>query len=113
MPLFSEWQNFYVVIGSAAGALIGLQFVVMALIANMPRTTDLAGAGAAFSTQTIVQFASVLFMAAIVCVPWHEDCSPFELLFVAGAIGFIYSIRNAVILHRQSAYIPAPEDRPF
>jgi len=30
-PLLAQWQNFYVIAGSSAGALTGLQFVVMAL----------------------------------------------------------------------------------
>ena len=34
MTPLSEWGNFYVMVGSAAGALIGLQFVVMTLVAN-------------------------------------------------------------------------------
>jgi hypothetical protein len=28
-----EWENFYVIVGSSAGALIGLQFVIITLIA--------------------------------------------------------------------------------
>ncbi len=38
MTALGRWQNFYVIVGSSAGALIGLQFVVMALVADMPRT---------------------------------------------------------------------------
>ncbi|MFI5394691.1 MAG: transposase [Candidatus Binatia bacterium] len=34
-PPLSEWQSFYVIVGSSGAALIGIQFVVMALIANM------------------------------------------------------------------------------
>jgi hypothetical protein len=29
MPVLAAWENFYVIVGSSAGALIGLQFVVM------------------------------------------------------------------------------------
>jgi len=36
MSEFGKWDSFYVIAGSAAGALIGLQFVVMALIAVRP-----------------------------------------------------------------------------
>src|SRR5436190_24376937 len=32
----SLWENFYVIVGSSAGALTGLQFVVMALIPDSP-----------------------------------------------------------------------------
>ena len=31
------WESFYVILGSSAAALTGLQFVVMALVADMPR----------------------------------------------------------------------------
>jgi hypothetical protein len=45
MKLLSEWANFYVIVGSAAGALIGLQFVVVTLIAERPpRNANEAGA---------------------------------------------------------------------
>ena len=37
MPALTEWENFYVIVGSSAGALIGLQFVVITLIAERPR----------------------------------------------------------------------------
>ena len=36
LPLLA-WQNFYVIVGSSGGALIGIQFVVMALIASKPK----------------------------------------------------------------------------
>jgi len=31
-----EWENFHVIVGSSAGALIGLQFVVITFIAERP-----------------------------------------------------------------------------
>ena len=56
MTALSGWENFYVIVGSSAGALIGLQFVVIALIADMPIVRGQAQAGAAFATPTIVHF---------------------------------------------------------
>jgi hypothetical protein len=50
MTALSGWANFYVIVGSSAGALIGLQFVVMALVADMPRSPNQAQAGQAFAT---------------------------------------------------------------
>ena len=52
MSELTEWDSFYVIVGSAAGALIGLQFVVKTLIAERPKPA--AEAGAAFGTPTIV-----------------------------------------------------------
>ena len=71
MTPLSGWQNFYVIVGSSAGALIGLQFVVMALIADLPRGPGAAQAGQAFATPTIVHFSSVLLLSAALCAPWH------------------------------------------
>ena len=36
MAELEHWDSFYVIVGAAAGALIGLQFVVMTLIAENP-----------------------------------------------------------------------------
>src|SRR5271157_4358910 len=36
MTALAGWESFYVIVGSSAGALIGLQFVVITLIADMP-----------------------------------------------------------------------------
>src|ERR1051325_5019553 len=62
MPGFEEWESFYVIVGAAAGALIGLQFVVMTLMGDRPMS---AAASAAFSTPQIVHFSAVLLFAGI------------------------------------------------
>jgi hypothetical protein len=50
MTTLAEWGNFYVIVGSSAGALIGLQFVVITLIADTPGARGHAQAGGAFAT---------------------------------------------------------------
>jgi len=72
MTALSGWENVYVIVGSDAGALIGLQFLVMTLIANMPITRNNAHAGDIFTTPTVVHFGVVLLLSAVVCVPWNE-----------------------------------------
>jgi len=72
MTALAEWQNFYVIVGSSAGALIGLQFVVMALVADMPRTPVQAQAGHAFATPTIIYFGTVLMLSAALSAQWHS-----------------------------------------
>src|SRR5262245_57777927 len=71
MTALDGWGNFYVIVGSAAGALIGLQFVVMTLIAERPPLRA-ADAGAAFATPTIVHFAVALLLSAVASAPWHD-----------------------------------------
>ena len=68
MSEFTEWESFYLIVGGSAGALIGLQFVVMALIAERP-LLHVAEGGAAFITPTIVHFGAVLLLSALVRVP--------------------------------------------
>ena len=68
----SEWQNFYVIMGSAGAGLTGLQFVVVALIADLPVETGDGSASEAFATPTIVHFVAVLMLAASAVMPWHS-----------------------------------------
>jgi len=110
MTALTEWQNFYVIVGSSAGALIGLQFVVIALIASLPRKVDLAHAGAAFSTPTIVYFASVLFLAALMCAPWHSFMPVIAFWGAAGLAGILYCAIITRTMQRQTAYRPEFED---
>src|SRR5262245_37124598 len=65
----SLWESFYVIVGSSAGALAGLQFVVMALVTESSATRSM-GEIAAFGTPTIVHFCEVLLIAASLSAPW-------------------------------------------
>jgi hypothetical protein len=69
MTALAGWENFYVIVGSSAGALIGLQFVVITLIANRPVVTDQVQAGDAFATPTVVHFGAVLLLSATASAP--------------------------------------------
>jgi hypothetical protein len=71
MTAVSGWENFYVIVGSSVGALIGLQFVVITLIADIPIGEVAAQAGHAFATPTIVHFGAVLLLAGVLSAPWH------------------------------------------
>src|SRR3989442_2500685 len=65
---FSAWESFYVIIGSSAAALTGLQFVVVVLGAEARSLGPEVGA---FGTPTVVHFFAVLLMSAILSVPWR------------------------------------------
>jgi hypothetical protein len=111
MPELNEWDSFYVIIGSAAGALIGLQFVVLTLIAERPPVDPLANS--AFSTPTIVHFSAVLLLSAVLRAPWHS-LVPIALLWALGALaGIIYTLIVTRRVKRQTAYQPGVEDWTF
>ena len=58
-PVLLPWANFYVIVGSSGAALTGLQFVVIALIAETTRRSNPDTIGV-FGTPTIVHFCAVL-----------------------------------------------------
>ena len=87
----AAWNSFFIIVGSSAGALIGLQFVVMALIAERfpPRAAE---AGPAFATPTIVHFGAVLLLSAVQSAPWQEVTFVSAILGLMGLSGVAYII---------------------
>jgi hypothetical protein len=113
MAELGGWANFYVIVGTAAGALIGLQFVVMTLIANMPVGHVDALAGDAFGTPTVVHFAVVLLLTAVGCAPWGAAEQIAALWVLVGLGGAAYIVIVARRMRRQAAYRPVFEDTLF
>jgi hypothetical protein len=111
MSELGQWDSFYVIVGSAAGALIGLQFVVMTLIATRARRA--ADAGAAFGTPTIVHFSAVLFLSALLRAPWQTIAIPAALLGLMGLGGVAYAAITVRRMRRQAIYEPELEDWLF
>ncbi|HEX4269757.1 MAG TPA: hypothetical protein VHZ32_00150 [Rhizomicrobium sp.] len=112
MSELHEWDNFYVILGSAAGALIGLQFVVMTLIAERPTATS-GDAARAFATPTIVHFSCCLLIAALICVPWPDMTTGACVGGAVGVCGLLYMTVILMRMLRQSAYRPDWEDWTF
>jgi hypothetical protein len=113
MTALAGWENFYVIVGSSAGALIGLQFVVIALIADMQIEQDLAQVGDAFATPTIVHFGSVLLLSAVLNAPWHGITTAAALWGLLGLSGIVYEIIVARRMRVQIVYTPEFEDWLF
>jgi hypothetical protein len=109
MSELAKWDTFYVIVGSAAGALIGLQFVVLTLIAEKPHTGS-AEAGAAFGSPTIVHFGVVLFLSALLHAPWQSINVVATLWGLVGFGGIVYSVIIVRRMRNQDAYKPIFED---
>jgi hypothetical protein len=112
MPGFEEWESFYVIVGTAAAALIGLQFVVMTLIAERPQMAT-AEAGAAFASPTVVHFSAVLLLAALLRMPWTSYTVAIALWGSIGAAGMLYGVIVSRRMRRQHTYRPDLEDWLF
>ncbi|HEX3100388.1 MAG TPA: hypothetical protein VHQ01_01275, partial [Pyrinomonadaceae bacterium] len=112
MTELAQWDSFYLIVGGAAGALIGLQFVVMTLIAGRS-VQPAADAGAAFGTPTIVHFGAVLFLAAILRAPWDEVIPAAILWGLIGFSGLTYGSITIRRMRSQKSYEPEFEDWLF
>jgi len=104
----AAWGNFYVIIGSAAAALTGLQFIVIVLAADRGAITP-AGTKT-FGTPTIVHFCAVLLLSAILSTPWHAPMPAAVALGICGAAGLAYVTIIFLQARRQSDYRPVLED---
>jgi hypothetical protein len=113
MTALNGWENFYVIVGSSAGALIGLQFVVITLIADTPGARVDARAGGAFATPSVVHFGVVLLLSAIVSAPWNGIATVAVLWGFVGLCGIVYAVIVARRLRVQTVYQPVFEDWLF
>ena len=104
-----DWENFYVITGSASAGLTGLTFVVIALAADAGRsiTTGLR----AYITPTILHFGTVPTLAAFLNVPGQNTMSLSIGFGVAAVVGLIYAgITVVSMLRTVSRYVPVHED---
>ena len=107
------WDNFYVILGSSAGGLTGLTFVVIALLRESGQAVRPTGVGA-FVTPTIVHFCGVLALAAFMSMP-HQSAGTLSAgLALGGLAGVAYGCLVGVNMYRiglgATRYAPVRED---
>lgn len=108
-PSLSHWANFYVILGSAAAALIGLQFIVITLIASLRRVAPAMREINAFATPNIILFSFALIISATMTAPWVGVWQPGWCCVVLGCVGFANGV--AGFWHAsKSSYKPDWED---
>ena len=117
VSLLTNWQNFYVIIGSAAATLTGLMFVVVTLITRAQvQVSSQSAAFAAFNSPNVVHFSIALLVAAILSAPWQALWNAGFLLGLCGVGGVIYVVivvRRMRRVRSQSDYQPVLEDWLF
>jgi hypothetical protein len=104
------WDNFYVIVGTAAATLTGLMFVVVTLINRSPRLQRAGETFGAFNTPSVVHFSAALGIAAMLTAPWQVLWQPVVLLGIAGLGGLSYMRLVVRRAQRQTAYSPVLED---
>jgi hypothetical protein len=105
----SSWATYYAIVGSSGGALVGLQFVVIALVADK-RDRVAEGSLSAFGTPTVVHLASALVVSAIMSAPWPSLMSLAAVLALCGLGGLAYGVTVVRRARRQGDYEPVWED---
>jgi hypothetical protein len=112
--ILEGWGDFYLIGGTAAAALTGLQFVVQTLIASEaprePVPVDPEAGIAAFGSPTVVHFAMALLISGLLTTPWPAYGGLRVSLGMLGVGGLAYV---GVVLRRtrrQRVYVPVAED---
>lgn len=96
--------------GSAAAALTGLMFVVITLVGGEARIRRDPRGISTFSTPTVLHFAQVLFVAAILCAPWRTVTVPAIMLGVGSLYGIAHLFRVTFWAQRLITYSPDVDD---
>ncbi|HLI21024.1 MAG TPA: hypothetical protein VKV32_07895 [Stellaceae bacterium] len=97
--MLSGWHDFFVVLGAAAGTLIGAMFVVVSIGGGLVKGSALPSR--IFVTPIIMHLAVVLLFCAVVLVP---SMMRLRLGAMAGAVGIVflaYAVRNAFHIRRR------------
>jgi hypothetical protein len=105
----AAWETFFFLVGSSGAALTGLQFVVIALVAESRRRAT-PGEIDAFATPTIVHFCAVLLISALMNAPWQGLSLVALAIGACGLAGIVYVF---IVLRRarhQPHYSPVFED---
>src|ERR1700694_2496040 len=108
--VLAPWSNFYILAGSSAGALTGLMFVVITLVAGVERWRRSPDGFSAFGTPTVAHFSASLLVSAILSAPWHSLVPPAIVLGLAGLCGVVYIVRAARRATRLTTYTPDLDD---
>jgi hypothetical protein len=94
LPL-DRWANFYVVTSAAAATLVGLLFVVITLAAEGAGTSE-KNRIRLYLTPTVVDFGSVLSLAAVLTIPTQSRLSATICCCFAGAAGILFTLSAQV-----------------
>ena len=77
--MFEGWSDFYLLVASAAGALIGLLFVVVTLTAGREAQSTERGASL-YMTPIVFHLATVLLGGAVAMAPGMPNWMPVAML---------------------------------
>jgi hypothetical protein len=89
--MLDGWHEFYILLGTAAAALVALLFVAVSIGAGF-LSRESASATRTFMSPVIFHYASVLFLSLIALIPTHTAISLAAAIGVVAAVGLLYSV---------------------
>ncbi len=111
--MFSGWDNYYIIIGPSAGALLGIMFVVATLTAGLESNRASQGSQI-YITPNVFHFAIVVVVSAITAVPNLAPEAAGAGIALCAAAGLFYSTRTAMRVFRVTLDQPPDwEDKIF
>jgi len=112
MTALAEWTNYYLMIATSAGALIGLQFVVVTLVADKHiKSTETSAS--ALLTPPIVHLGCALLVSILSVVPWPRIEAIIIMWGLVGLGGIVYVAIVSRLMRVQGQYQPVWEDWLF
>jgi hypothetical protein len=100
--MFEHWGEFFLLLGGASGALIGLLFVVTTLAASTQiGRVDLARGQALYMTPTLFHFATVLVLSAVGTVPGISGKVMATIVALWALIGTGYGLSISVLIRKR------------
>ena len=100
--MLDGWHEFYILLGTAAAALVALMFVAASIGAGY-LSAERAGATRTFTSPIIFHYTYVLFLSLAALVPINTDTSLAAIIGISAAAGFVNSIFILVRVMRSSA----------
>jgi hypothetical protein len=102
-----SWHDFFLLVGGASATLLGLVFVSVALVVNLPKFPDDEERNL-FSTPIVAQFTYALGLSALSLAPWREGRPYGAVLAIAGAVAMLQSLGVGFrLLRRHRTKTPA------
>jgi hypothetical protein len=102
-----EWHEFYLMVGSAAGALLALLFVAVSVGVGF-LTNRSEGETRTYISSVVVHFSSVVFVSAVGLAPVKWPAFTALVIGVAGVVGSGVAIMSSIrsFAHRGRLIVP-------
>jgi len=103
LPMFAAWHEFYVLLGTAAAALVALLFVAVSIATSLLSAEPESRRNTrTFMSPVVFHYANILFLSLIALVP-TQTWQSFGLVIGLASIGnVVYATVIAVRVHRSS-----------